>query len=186
MYKLARNVVVFLFRVLYRVKIKNIDKIPEGAFIISGNHTHIFDPIPLLMLTKRQINFMAKKELFKNKIANWFFTKVGAIPVDRENNDFNAIKKSMRVIKNDGILGIFPEGTRVKEVNIDNMKKGVALIALKTKTKIVPVHIESSYRLFSKAEITVYDYIDSSQYVNMEETEAIDKLTKDLFESIYQ
>lgn len=186
MYKFCRFLVTFVFRIIYRVSIEGVDNIPSDSFIMSANHTHIFDPIILMMLTKRQIFFMAKKELFKYKFSSWFFTKLGIIPVDRQNNDLLAVKKSLRVLKNNEILGIFPEGTRVKNVDILNMKKGVALIALKSNSKILPVHIETNYRIFSKVTVKVYSPIDTVDYVNIEEVEAIDKITEDLFKSIYQ
>lgn len=186
MYGFLRCVVSFLLRVIYRVEVNGIENIPEGSFIISANHTHIFDPIVILTLTKRQINFVAKKEIFKYKLSNWIFTKLGVIPIDRKNNDLVAIKKAFRVLKSGGILGIFPEGTRVKSIDVNNMKKGVALIAIKNNVNIVPIHIQSSYKLFTKLIITVKKEIEISGYVNMEELEAIDKLTLDLFNSIYQ
>lgn len=186
MYNIFRCVVAFLFRIIYRVRIDGIENFPEGSFIVSANHTHIFDPLAIILLTKKQINFLGKKEIFKYKITNWLFTNLGVIPIDRENNDLVAIKKTFRVLKNGGILGIFPEGTRVKNIDVNNMKKGVALIALKNKVNIVPIHIQSNYRPFSKLHLTVNKEINISEYVNMEELEAIDKLTLDLFNSIYQ
>lgn len=186
MYNFCRSLVTFLFRIIYRVKIEGVENIPSDSFIISANHTHIFDPIVLMMLTKKQVFFMAKKEIFKYKFSNWFFTKMGVIPVDRENNDLSAVKKSLRVLRNNNILGIFPEGTRVKNIDYSNMKKGVAFIALKSNSKILPVHIESNYKIFSKVTVKVYNVIDTVEYVNIEELEAIDKITEDLFKSIYQ
>ena len=84
------------------------------------------------------------------------------------------------------MLGIFPEGTRVKTIDINNMKKGVALIALKNKVNILPIHIEASYKIFSKITVDVYPMIETNNFDNMEDSEAIDKLTEELFYKIYQ
>ena len=115
-----------------------------------------------------------------------FFTKLGVIPIDRENTDFKAIKSCFRVIKSGNILGIFPEGTRVKTIDIKNMKKGVALIALKNKVNILPIHIEGTYKIFSKITVDIYPMIEINNFENMEDSEAIDKLTEELFNQIYQ
>lgn len=187
MYKFLIGIVSVLFRIIYRVKITGIEKFPKtGAFIVSANHTHIFDPISVALLTNRQIYFVAKKELFEKSFSRKFFSKLGVIPIDRKNNDLKAIKSCFKVIRNENILGIFPEGTRVKNIDIKNMKKGVALIALKNNVPIVPIHIDATYKLFSKVGIKIYDKIETNKFDNIDESEAIDKLTEELFNSIYQ
>lgn len=115
-----------------------------------------------------------------------FFSKLGVIPIDRENTDLKAIKSCFRVIRSGNMLGIFPEGTRVKTIDISNMKKGVALIALKNKVNILPIHIEGTYKIFSKITVDIYPMIEISDFENMEDAEAIDKLTEELFYKIYQ
>ena len=70
----------------------------------------------------------------------------------------------MRLLKNEGVLGIFPEGTRVKEMNLENAKPGVALIGVKTKSPILPVYIEGTYKPFSKLKVSfgeAFDFSDS-------------------------
>lgn len=187
MYRFLVAIVSVLVKIIYRVKVNGIENFKDDKpIIISANHTHIFDPVILAMLTKRQIFFLSKKEIFEKKLSAKFFTKLGVIPIDRENTDLKAIKSCFRVIRNGDLLGIFPEGTRVKTIDINNMKKGVALIALKNKVNILPIHIEASYKIFSKITVDVYPMIETNNFDNMEDSEAIDKLTEDLFYKIYQ
>ena len=187
MYRFLVSIVSVLVKLIYRVKINGIENLKDDQpFIISANHIHIFDPVILATLTKRQIFFLSKKELFEKKLFAKFFGKLGVIPVDRDNTDIKAIKSCFRVIRDGNILGIFPEGTRVKTVDINNMKKGVALIALKNKVNILPIHIEGTYRIFSKITVEIYPMIEINNFENMEDSEAIDKLTEELFNQIYQ
>ena len=187
MYKFLLAIVSVLIKIIYRVKVNGIENLKDDKpFIMSANHVHIFDPVILATLTKNQIFFLAKKELFSKKFLAKFFTKLGVIPIDRENTDFKAIKSCFRVIKSGNILGIFPEGTRVKTIDIKNMKKGVALIALKNKVNILPIHIEGTYKIFSKITVDIYPMIEINNFENMEDSEAIDKLTEELFYKIYQ
>lgn len=187
MYRFLVAIVSVLVKIIYRVKVNGIENFKDDKpIIISANHTHIFDPVILAMLTKRQIFFLSKKEIFEKKLSAKFFTKLGVIPIDRENTDLKAIKSCFRVIRNGDLLGIFPEGTRVKTIDINNMKKGVALIALKNKVNILPIHIEASYKIFSKITVDVYPMIETNNFDNMEDSEAIDKLTEELFYKIYQ
>ena len=187
MYRFLVSIVSVLVKLIYRVKINGIENLKDDQpFIISANHIHIFDPVILATLTKRQIFFLSKKELFEKKLFAKFFGKLGVIPIDRDNTDIKAIKSCFRVIRAGNILGIFPEGTRVKSVDINNMKKGVALIALKNKVNILPIHIEGTYRIFSKITVDIYPMIEINNFENMEDSEAIDKLTEELFNQIYQ
>lgn len=187
MYRFLVAIVSVLVKIIYRVKVNGIENFKDDKpIIISANHTHIFDPVILATLTKRQIFFLSKKEIFEKKLSAKFFTKLGVIPIDRENTDLKAIKSCFRVIRNGDLLGIFPEGTRVKTIDINNMKKGVALIALKNKVNILPIHIEASYKIFSKITVDVYPMIETNNFENMEDSEAIDKLTEELFYKIYQ
>lgn len=187
MYRFLVSIVSVLVKLIYRVKINGIENLKDDQpFIISANHIHIFDPVILATLTKRQIFFLSKKELFEKKLFAKFFGKLGVIPIDRDNTDIKAIKSCFRVIRAGNILGIFPEGTRVKTVDINNMKKGVALIALKSKVNILPIHIEGTYRIFSKITVDIYPMIEINNFENMEDSEAIDKLTEELFNQIYQ
>ena len=186
MYRFLVSIVSVLVKLIYRVKINGIENLKDDQpFIISANHIHIFDPVILATLTKRQIFFLSKKELFEKKLFAKFFGKLGVIPIDRDNTDIKAIKSCFRVIRAGNILGIFPEGTRVKTVDINNMKKGVALIA-KKKVNILPIHIEGTYRIFSKITVDIYPMIEINNFENMEDSEAIDKLTEELFNQIYQ
>lgn len=187
MHRFLVSIVSVLVKLIYRVKINGIENLKDDQpFIISANHIHIFDPVILATLTKRQIFFLSKKELFEKKLFAKFFGKLGVIPIDRDNTDIKAIKSCFRVIRAGNILGIFPEGTRVKTVDINNMKKGVALIALKNKVNILPIHIEGTYRIFSKITVDIYPMIEINNFENMEDSEAIDKLTEELFNQIYQ
>ena len=187
MYRFLVSIVSVLVKLIYRVKINGIENLKDDQpFIISANHIHIFDQVILATLTKRQIFFLSKKELFEKKLFAKFFGKLGVIPIDRDNTDIKAIKSCFRVIRAGNILGIFPEGTRVKTVDINNMKKGVALIALKNKVNILPIHIEGTYRIFSKITVDIYRMIEINNFENIEDSEAIDKLTEELFNQIYQ
>ncbi len=57
----------------------------------------------------RPVSFMAKKELFENKILGKLVSALNAFPVDREGSDLSAIRNSLKVLKEDKVLGIFPE-----------------------------------------------------------------------------
>ena len=103
------------------------------------------------MATKRVIHYMAKKEYFDGKMA-WFFKLVGCIPVDRSIKDHNATEKALSILRNDGAIGLFPEGTRnkTKDVFLLPFKFGTVSMAKKTNATIVPFGLTGDYKFRSK------------------------------------
>ena len=76
MYKFLLRIVSVLIKIIYRVRVNGIENFKDDEpIIISANHIHIFDPVILATLTKKQIFFLAKKELFSKKFSAKFFTK---------------------------------------------------------------------------------------------------------------
>ena len=110
-----------------------------------------------MFLKEREIHYLGKKELFKYNFFAKIFDKVGVIPIDRNKNDINAIKKVLKLLKTGGVLGIFPQGTRVKSEEQDSAKAGLGMFSLKTNTPIIPVRIDGNYKLFSKLTINIFD-----------------------------
>ena len=151
-YSLLTPIMRVLFRFYYNPKIINKEVIPkEGPILIVGNHKHIYDQCLTIMATKRVIHYMAKKEYFDGKMA-WFFKLVGCIPVDRSIKDHNATEKALSVLRNDGAIGLFPEGTRnkTKDVFLLPFKFGTVSMAKKTNATIIPFGLTGDYKFRSK------------------------------------
>jgi len=120
------------------------------------------DCILLAMFTKRQVFYMAKKELFKKPLLGWIIRRLGAFPVDRGGADLQAFRHSMQLLKDKKALGIFSQGTRTQE--FDNVKGGVAVFALKSGAPVVPVGIRGTYRIFSKMHLHFGPPISMEEY----------------------
>lgn len=142
---------------VYPTKIVGRKNLPKGKVIITLNHTSNLDAIVLILNTWEKKYFLAKKELFVSKARSWFLKKMGAIKIDREIADVSAIKEAFKVLKNNKKLVIFPEGTRNKteELNLQQVKHGAAMIAIKTKTPIVPLWIFNRPKAFRKTKILI-------------------------------
>lgn len=152
----------------YKIEVNGLGNIPEkGGVIICSNHTSNIDPVLLAIIFKRQIYFMAKAELFKNKFFGKLFEMVGAFPVNRGKGDFEAIDNAEKIIRNDNQLGIFIEGTRSKANDFLRPKTGCAIIAYKTNATIIPVCItganEHKVKMFYKNKISIGKPIYISQ-----------------------
>ena len=135
--------------------------VPEnGGFILSSNHTALFDPVVLILSVPRRIHFMAKKESFKTPIIGKLMANLGMFPVNRGNVDLKAIKTALGYIKNDEVVGIFPQGTRRPGVDPRETpsKEGVAMIAYRAGCTVLPAFIKTKKRKlkpFSKTTVII-------------------------------
>lgn len=172
-YKIVTKTFEIVVKSCYKVKVIGKENIPkEGACIIAPNHKSNWDAIMISgLIRERKINALAKKELFKNSIAKFIFSKLNVIPVDRDKPELSTIKSVLKVLKNDEILAIFPEGTRHKDLDsFENVKAGVGMFALKSKAPVVPISIVTNYKLFSELTIVVGETMKFDEYYNKKNT----------------
>lgn len=186
-YKLVRFLAIIVFNIVFRIDIEGKENIPpEGRLVLCSNHINALDPIILAIAIPRPISFMAKKELFKNKILAKIIYKLGAFPVDRDGSDISAIRSSLGVLKEEKVLGIFPEGTRVSRVDLDNVKAGVGLISIKGKSPVVPVYIQSNYNIFSKVIVRIGKPIHLDESFDKKlSTEEYRSISREILQAIY-
>lgn len=187
LYSFARGILYIIFKFLFRVKVIGAENIPQkGKIIICSNHVSLLDPITVAISVPRKIYFMAKKELFENKIFKKLLYNLGAFPVDRDGADLAAIKNSLRILKNENVLGIFPEGTRVDKENIDNAKPGVTMISIKGEAPIIPIYIDTRYKLFRQTKVIIGQSISLEEYYGKKlNIENYKDLSKQVMSTIY-
>lgn len=142
LYVFGRIVLTPIFKVIYRTKYHNKNNIPEeGKFILACNHITYSDPVVLGLGQKRQLYFMAKSELFKNKAFGALIKALGAFPVYRGEGDKEAINHGEELLKNGNVMAIFIEGTRSRTGELLRPRSGAAMIAYATQTPVIPACI---------------------------------------------
>ena len=151
-YKLVRPIVTILFKLIYRPTVIGIENIPKNKkIILAGNHTSKLDPLLLMSVTKRNIHFLAKIELFRGP-KKIIFNTLGLISVDRSIKDKSALENAEKYLKNDCAVLIFPEGTTEKEKKeLLPFKTGTVRLSYKTNTEILPFKIIGEYKPFKKS-----------------------------------
>ena len=159
-YPLYRFLRVFIrpfMKLFYRVEYLGLENIPqEDGFIFAGNHKNNLDCILLASSTKRMVHYLAKIELMEKH--GWFFKRLGIIPVDRKKKNKEAMIEAEKILNNNEIIGIFPEGTfNNTEYIVRPFKYGAVKIASDTNKPIVPFAIINDYKLFRKSVKIVFD-----------------------------
>ena len=129
---------------------------------------------------------MAKEELFKNKFLYWFAEKTNIFPVKRGKQDIESMKKSLKVLKDNKILAIFPEGTRNGIVKRGKIQNGPAYLAARTGVEVVPVYIEGSFKPFRKVKLYYGKPLDFSKYQSKKpEKETLDIISNEITKAIW-
>ena len=117
-------------RLLYRPRVEGLENFPDdGPAILASNHLSFSDSIFLPLVCKRHITFLAKAEYFTGKgIKGWatraFMKGVGQVPIDRSGGADAALNTAKRVLGENELLGIYPEGTRSPDGRLYRGKTG--------------------------------------------------------------
>jgi 1-acyl-sn-glycerol-3-phosphate acyltransferase len=153
-YWIIRAISWLLLKIFWKVEVTGIENIPEkGAFIIAANHVSYLDPFFLAISMKRKICFITKKEAFNNIFVKFILNKLNAFPVDREIIDILAMKKAINILQEGKILGVFPEGSRSLNGELQKLKLGVIKLAIKTGVQIIPVGISGTYKIYPHGKV---------------------------------
>ena len=187
---MIRKIVIFLLRIflfitfrIEKVGEKNIPK--KGAYIVCANHRSNWDPPILVSSIKRVSYIMAKEELFKNNFIKWIAKKCCVFPVKRGKMDIESIKFALKVLKDEQILVIFPEGTRNGMEKNGKAQNGAAFMALKTGVPVIPVGIQGTLKPFHRIKLNYGKPLDFSEYkTNKPDKELLDKASKEIMDNI--
>ena len=166
-YTVGLAVVMVLFRIVFRYRVEGKEYLRAyrkngRRFIICPNHRSNFDTFFVLMAYGfgKKMTIMAKKELFSNPLFTWFFTQIGAFPVDRGNADMTAINNAIEEVKGGRGMLLFPEGARGPSDEMGKVKTGAFLIAAQSGADIIPMRIiypnkDRKVHLFGKVVIKI-------------------------------
>lgn len=175
--KIVRKTVKIILSTVYKIafRVKITGKVPEsGGYIICCNHINYLDAAAIVLFNKRKVNFVAKEDLFTHGILMWLGHLFDAIPIKRDMQDIDAMKRCLKVLKNGELLGIFPEGTRKGMEKNMKAKNGAAFMAIKSKVKVIPVGIHGTFKPFSKVYVNYGEPIDISNFTKENLDEATD------------
>lgn len=137
MYNFTLSIAKLVVRLFGKVEMKNEHLLPKNeGYIVTCTHRGWLEIVILGMCVPKPIHFMAKKELFENKVVGWFLRNINAFPVDRENPSPSSIKQPVKLLRSGEVVGIFPSGTRTTEDA--PLKRGAVTIGNLSKAPIVP------------------------------------------------
>lgn len=153
--RLTLNLLAVLF---FRFTARGIEHIPgSGSTLLVSNHASYLDPLLIGVAARRRIHYLAKKELFENRLFSFILRTIcGAMPVDRDQLDRNTLRQVFSLLQGREMLLVFPEGTRTRDGNLSEAKLGVGMIAYHTRTTVIPAYIKGSFEILSRGSKRIH------------------------------
>ncbi|MFH1421381.1 MAG: lysophospholipid acyltransferase family protein, partial [Planctomycetota bacterium] len=156
-FKLAVLIFHTFFRIRNNIRFEGLENISENIsenspLIIASNHASYLDPVVISLAVyqrKRIVYWLAWDALFKVPVLSFFIRMFGAIPVKPDSSGKEHFRKAEEILKNNGVIGIFPEGGRSKDGNIGEIKPGFVKLAFSCGAKIIPALVLDSFAVWS-------------------------------------
>jgi len=150
-----RIVVFFLwliFKIFGRIEYKGRENFPpQGTpFLFCSNHDTYLDPPILAVTCRHRLGFLAKEELFGNKIFGFIIHSLGAIPLDRNAGDVRAIRAALKILKTNRPMVVFPQGTRGR--TLYEYDAGAGFLAKKANVPVIAAHIYGAENILPKGK----------------------------------
>ncbi|MBR4170005.1 MAG: 1-acyl-sn-glycerol-3-phosphate acyltransferase [Lachnospiraceae bacterium] len=158
----------FRTRILYEDKEKQSRRIRGSAIIIS-NHTSVFDyAVFLFVFIGRTLRYQMAEILFEKKPLCYLLKGLGGIRIDRDSHDFSFMARSEAILKQGGVIGIFPEGRLAREGEERPLpfQPGAAYLALSTQVPVIPVYTNGSYFNRKRAVVMIGTPMHVSDYTD--------------------
>lgn len=128
----------WLIRRRYRVEVLGAEHVPaQGPVVLAANHIGVIDGPLLAIYAPRPVHALTKSEMFAGRLGR-FLHYSGQVPLDRFRTDVAAARSCLRVLRDDGVIGIFPEGRRGPG-DLQRFHRGAAYFALAAGATVVPV-----------------------------------------------
>lgn len=137
--------------VLFRIRTVGREHIPtQGGALVLSNHQSHLDPVLVGLSFDRRLNYLARETLFTFAPFRWLIRSLDAIPIDREGLGLAGLKETLRRVRGQELVLIFPEGTRSPDGLVAPFKPGFASVARRTGVPLVPVGIAGAYEVWPR------------------------------------
>lgn len=147
-YRFCRGLSRFLLKLFCKIEVKGRDVFPSrGRFILASNHVSNLDPVLLGVSCPCILNYLAKEELFNNKLFGFVLKNINVIPLKRGSSDIRALRAAIKILKENNLV-IFPQGTRGSDYV--NFKAGVGFLQKKTGALVIAAKIYDSDKILPK------------------------------------
>lgn len=137
------------FATYFRWKVFNPERVPlEGPVILASNHASYIDPPLVGAGVHRQINFLARDNIFHVPILAAILRSWEVVPVDRDGGTGRGLKMILGRLEKGGAIILFPEGTRSRHGELNPARSGIGLTVIKSRAPVVPARVFGTHKAF--------------------------------------
>jgi len=154
LYAVVKRCIAGLGRVWFRLSVVGADRVPrEGRLLLAANHVSVLDPALIGAALPRELDFLAKTELFRIPGFGALIRRLNAHPVDRSGSDSTALRLALRLLGDGRAVLVFPEGTRGTEGRLGPARAGAGMLAALSGAPVVPVYVQGSGRALPRGAV---------------------------------
>lgn len=141
----ARAIGKVLFRPGFRVRIRGLERVPRtGPVLLIANHSSMLEPQVIFGMLPRRSVFLVKDEMFSGAMG-WVLRRIGQVPVRRGEPDRAPLLTTAKILREGGLVGVFPEGTR-GDGDVATAERGAAWLLRGTDAQVLPVAVRGAKR----------------------------------------
>ena len=150
---LMRFLTWVLVSVMYRIKVRGLENIPEsGPALLVSNHVSFMDALVIGGSVRRPVRFVMDHNIFKNPVLGFIFRTARAIPIAPAREDPQALDKAFELIDAElaegEVVCIFPEGKLTRDGEMSEFKRGVERILERRPVPVVPMALRGLWGSF--------------------------------------
>ena len=150
-YFVSWNIFRFIYALYFRWRVFNSERVPRtGPVILASNHASYLDPFLIGSAVRREINYLAREDLFEYPILGWMLHRWQAVPVNREGSGARGLRAILERLLAGGVIILFPEGTRTKDRELQPARSGIGLTVIKSTAPVIPVRVFGTFEAWNR------------------------------------
>ncbi|PHS02889.1 MAG: 1-acyl-sn-glycerol-3-phosphate acyltransferase [Blastopirellula sp.] len=153
-YSVVRNGMRLITILFFRIRCTGRENWPkEGGGLACANHQSFLDPLLVGLTCDRRMSYLARKSLFKFGPIRSMTDYFHAIPVDRERGGLAGLKETLKRLKKQEMVLIFPEGTRTKDGQVRRLKPGFISLARRSGVPLIPIGLDGAFQSWPRTQL---------------------------------
>jgi 1-acyl-sn-glycerol-3-phosphate acyltransferase len=174
---------------LFDLRCYGRENLRDGAALVLSTHQSNFDPILVGLSFNDRLNYLARRTLFKNRLFAGFIRLLDAIELDRDRSGLAGLKETLKRLKANEKVLVFPEGTRTADGKISELKPGFLAVARRSQVPLIPMAISGAYQALPRGSIFPRRYplrvavgpaIEFAEYEQLSDAQALALLSQRL------
>jgi 1-acyl-sn-glycerol-3-phosphate acyltransferase len=153
-YRMWQYTAQVMFSAFWGIRVFGRENVPKsGPALLLSNHQSYLDPVLCGVGLLRELDYIARDNLFQNRWFAWYIRSLNAFPIQRDQADLAAVRTVIKRLRSGRAVVLFPEATRTGDGRIRPIKGGFELIVRKANAPAVPVVIDGGFEAWPRTQL---------------------------------